>query len=806
MRPPFRLSARLALAVIAAAAVLPLFSVGASAASGVTLTVHAGYQDVIKPGQWMPVTVDAHNTGAAVDGILQVQESLNAQPGVTGLTLYQEPISLATGATKRVRVYVEIDNPGATVTARIVQGTHIIASRDSLSGGNTNYLIGVLSDQPATLDDFAAVHPASIAARVVHLSGDELPDAAIPLRAFDILVIDDFASDSLTAAQRSALTDFVTAGGNLLLGTGAAWHKTLAGLPPSLQPMAVSGTTVIDSNALGGSAVEIASGSLTNGQPWLNAEGQPLLIDRAIGSGTVTLATFDWNQQPVAISGDFHGVLRQVLSRAIFDAGGGGQNVTQLLGGGAPGPFAAGSQPSVATRSGSLTAQLADLPGLDLPSLQLTAALVILYVLLVGPINYLVLGRLRRRALAWVTIPVIAIVAAGGAYGAGVITKGRSVQINQVAILHLQPGSDRAYQETYTGVIPPSRGDYVATVSGERLLISPIVNSYGPSPTSGGLQVDLARNAVTLTGMTAFSLGGYATEGMASAPQLTGQLQLVNGILAGTIENHSNVTFTDAVLIAGDSYQLFGELKPGGSASVSLAPKSSNPFGQPLFMRIYANSQYGPGNGVSVASRESTTKSQVLSLLPTGGSFKGTANYSNPLLVAWTRQSFQGVTVSGSRPRSTTLSAVVVSLPVNQIGTGPLPAGVVNSRIVDVVGDSQGSGPPGMLVLQNGSVTFEFTPPLAAGAHLTAPSITSQNPYSAKFVGPPGSGTTVQGVTGQVWNWETSSWSDISYQDNGTTALPASAVDPETGTVRIRVTSNNGGFLAGSLTLSGTVQ
>ena len=805
MRPRFRLPARLALAGIVAAAALPLFSVVANAASGITLTVHAGYQDVIKPGQWMPVTIDARNTGSSVDGTLQVQESLNAQPGVTGLTLYQEPISLASGATKRVRIYVEIDNPGATVTARIVQGGRVLASHDSLSGGSTTYLIGVLSDQTTTLDDFAAVHPASIAARVVHLSADDLPDAAIPLRAFDILVIDDFASDGLTAAQRSALTDFVTSGGNLLLGSGAAWHKTLAGLPSSLLPMAVSGTSVIDTNAPGGSAVEIASGSLTNGQPWLSDGGQPLLIDRTVGSGTVTLATFDWNQLPVAISGDLHGVLRQVLSRAIFDAGGGGQNVTQF-GGGAPGPFAAGNQPSVATRSGSLTPQLGDLPGLDLPSLQLTAVLVILYVLLVGPINYLVLGRLHRRALAWVTIPVIAIVAAGGAYGTGVITKGRSVQINQVAILHLQPGDDRAYQETYTGVIPPSRGDYVATVSGARLLISPIVNTYGPGPTSGGLQVDLARNAVTLTGMTAFSLGGYATEGITSAPQISGQLHLINGILAGTIENHSDLTFSDAVLIAGDSYELFGELKPGGSLSANLAPKSSNPFGQPLFTRVYANSQFGPVNGNANTSRESTTKSQVLSLLPTGGSFKGTANYVYPMLVAWTHQSFQGVTVNGAQPRSTALSAVVVSLPINQIGTGPLPAGVVNSRIVDVVGDSQGSGPPGMLVLQNGSVTFEFTPPMAAGTHLTAPSITSQNPYSAKFVGPPGSTNTIQGVTGQVWDWQTSSWSDINYQDNGTTALPQSAVDPATGTVRVRVNTNNGGFLAGSLTLSGTVQ
>ena len=42
----------------------------------------------------------------------RVTESLNAQPGVSGLTLYQQPISLASGATKRVRVYVEIDNTG----------------------------------------------------------------------------------------------------------------------------------------------------------------------------------------------------------------------------------------------------------------------------------------------------------------------------------------------------------------------------------------------------------------------------------------------------------------------------------------------------------------------------------------------------------------------------------------------------------------------------------------------------------------------------------------------------------------------
>src|SRR5438105_4636017 len=85
----FRLPARTALAAILASLALFTTAVAAQAKGAVTLTVHAGYQDVIKPGEWMPVTIDASNSGAEVDGTLQVQQSLNAQPGVSGTTIYQ---------------------------------------------------------------------------------------------------------------------------------------------------------------------------------------------------------------------------------------------------------------------------------------------------------------------------------------------------------------------------------------------------------------------------------------------------------------------------------------------------------------------------------------------------------------------------------------------------------------------------------------------------------------------------------------------------------------------------------------------
>src|SRR2546428_1382179 len=713
-----RLPARIALAAMVAATGLGGASVGAAAADGVTLAVHVGYQDVVKPGDWMPVTIDAKNTGAGVDGTLEVQEALNGQPGVNGLPIYHQSISLATGSSKRIRTYVTVDTTGATITARIVQNGRVIVSRDAASASTSSPLIGCLSGQPTSLDGFAAVHPASVAARVVHLRADDIADSAIPLRPFDILAIDDFATDSLTAGQRTAISDFVRSGGDLLLGTGAAWRKTLAGLSPAILPMTVSGTTSVTTAQLGGAPVEVATGTRTTGSAWLGAGAQPLWLDAQLAAGVVRLVTSAWNEEPVAGWGGTAPLLRQLIARAVFGSGSSGRTVLYAAGMG-PVPF--GGQSTIGSRSGALISTLGNLPGLDLPSLQLTGALVLIYVLLVGPVNYLVLGAMRRRALAWVTVPLVALLAAGGSYGTGILTKGRSVQTNQIAILHLQPGSEHAYQETYTGIIPPSRGDYQATAAGERLLISPIATNNGYAY-AGSVRVNVATNQVTLSGMTAFALGGFATEAVTTAPQLTASVALVNGQLKGTVENHSNVTFTDAVLIAGDNFQTIGALKPGASATLRLAPKATTSLGQPLYMRIYNQSGiyqggYGPGGPtMTAADRDNFAKTQIMSLLPNGVGFKGSSAAAAPMLVAWTHQSFQTLSVNGSQPRSTALGAVVVSLPVDQIGTGPLPTGVVSGRIVDVVGDTQSQGPPGVLLMQNGSVTYEFAPAVAVGA------------------------------------------------------------------------------------------
>jgi hypothetical protein len=806
-----RLLPRIALAGLLVAFCLPATAVGADAAAPVSLSVKVGYQGSYKAQEWMPVAIDVKNAGPDMEASIQLESVFTSQPGVPSPALYELPLSLPAGASKHLRTYAMV-NPaaGLTLTVRVLLNGRVLASQSTTGGTNAGTLIGVFSDDPAALDEFAALHPGGVSARVAHLQAQDLADSAIVLRAFDLIAIDDFSTDILTSGQKAALKDFVAAGGSLLLGTGASWRKTLAGIPAELQPLAPTGTTIIArSSALGGAArIEVATGVTNAATAWLAEGSHPLLIESRFGSGLITMASFDWNQPAVSASAETKSLLRQVIVRNLTTSAG-QQNVPMGIGGGGFTSAFGGSGTSITERSNALSGVLGNLPALDLPSLQLTGALVLFYVLLVGPINYVVLGRMRRRELSWITVPLIAVIVAGGAYGIGIGTKGRSVQSNQVAIVHGVLGAEHAYQETYTGIMAPTRGDYQVTVAGENLMISPIsgngVFSSSPSPT----QIGPLSNTVTLRGITAFSLRGFATESMSVAPQLVGHLQLVNGQLTGRVENHSTIAFDDAVLMAGDNFQKLGSLKPGAGVAIQLAAKPGNLFGgQPLYTRIYSNSTFGPGpSNPTPEDREGQARTQVLSLLQPGLGYKGIASTSiQPIVVAWTKRSLQGITVNGAEPRGTAQSAIAFSLPIERVGAGPLPAGAVTGRIIDVTGDTQPAGPPGVFTLQNGSVTYEFTPSLASGAHLGAASLNSSNPYGPKVIPPVANGGPPITTEAEVWDWQHRSWTGIAYQDNGTTAIPDGAIESASGSVRLRISGSNASFMSGGVSLTGTIR
>jgi stage V sporulation protein SpoVS len=785
--------------VAAALTLLAASNATQAATNPLSMVVRVGYSGFVKAQQWIPVTIDLTNQGQDVEGTLEVTTSTGANQ--TGqpieAVIYQTNVSLPAGATKHLRTYLVEDSAPAVVSVRLVANGRVLVSADSQPNTAASALIGVLSDQTAALDSFAAVHPGGISANVVHLSLEDIGDSAMLLRAFDLLVIDDFATDTLTAAQRTAITDYVQNGGELLLGTGASWRKTLAGVSSAILPVQIDGTTILSTaTALGNLArVEIATGALAaRAHAWLSDGNRPLLAERFVGGGSVTLATFDWNQDPIASWSGANVLLRQILVRTVFATS------SQNLGSGFAGPFGP-SGISVTERSTALSQALGNLPALDLPSLVVIGLLVFAYVLLVGPINYLALRALHRGALAWVTVPLIAILASAGAFGTGLFTKGRSVQTNQVSIIHLQPGWDRAYQESYTGILTPTRGDYNVSVTGAPLLVAP-TGSY-----SGGINSDVIRvgvdNSITLPAMTAYTLRAFATEGVVNAPRLSATASFANGKLQGTIRNLSSMPFTDAVVLAGDGYQILPALAPGATATYEVAPKLTNvQIGPPSLMNIYPSSFYNTGGPQPTQSadtnREAFEKAIILGLV--SGSNYGFSPAIAPMVVAWSKQPGQDITIAGSRPRATTETAVVLPLQVTGIGAGSVPAGMVLSRFTDIEGDTQ-QGTPGAVLMQNGTVTYDFTPNLAPGAHLATASLDST--FTSPKGQAPGSS---QSLPAKVWDWLQSAWVPLTYNVGGVTAVPSAAINPSSGEMRLQVAANGTQVLFGQVSLTGTVK
>jgi hypothetical protein len=801
-----RFAVRAGVAGFAAALGLASSAVVSQAANPVQMSLQVGYHGSYKLGQWMPVTVDITNHGADIEGNLEIQgsNSFAAKGGPPGGTaVYQVPLSLAAGASKHFQAYVSEDFPG-TIDARVVQGGRIVASQQaSVSTTISGLLVGVLSDESSALDVAATIHPGGVAPTVVHLATSDLSDSALVLRAFDVLAIDDFSTDTLTDGQRNALVDYVMQGGTLLLGTGGSWHKTLAGLPSAVVPMQVSGSAVLGtSNGLGGlTGVEVATGTVAAAATtWLADGNRPLLIEQQGGAGLVAMATFDWAQGPVATWSGTPALLRQVVVRSTYG------NINN--------PYATSSLTlnkggvtnSVASRGGSLSQALGNVPALDLPAWWLIGGLVLVYVLLVGPANYFILRAMGRRALAWVTVPVIALVASGGAYGASVITKGTSVLANEIAIVHVQQGWEHAYNEQYTGIVAPTRGDYDVALGNRPSTISPIYyysSNFG-DPNAGAMRINTATDGITLPAMSAFTMRGFATEGITAAPTVTGQAQLAGGQLKGTIKNMSTVDFTDGVVIAGNTYQKLGELAPNATTTFNLQPAMSSTFtGQPVFMQVYPNALTccgQPNNSSSDAERQAEIRTAVLSTLPLNN-FGNLPVAGNPTVVLWTKQPFQQITVNGGHPRTYIEGAIVLTMPIGEIGVGSLASGVVSGRIVDLDANLNQGGPPGLVIADSGSMTIAFNPALAPGTHLTGVTISSANPYGGKVI--PAGGST-SSVKGQVWDWSASAWVDVNYQDNGTTTVPAAGINPTTGEIRLKI-SSTGQFAAGFLSISGDV-
>lgn len=691
-----------------------------AAASAVTVQVAA---DDAPPGSWSTVTVTVVNHGGDFRGHVDVTEestgtasscvSANVRtycPGMGGAYLcctglvspvdqrlptitYRVPITVAAGANRAIPVHLighgrrvsaaVVDDSGAQVAATAAptptsgatgfQGsavlpaqpnTGIVIPRASGSWGR----MAVISDDPTTLGTIDTMtlpsfqnltypgcptcgYTSSSATNiaVTHIGTSAVPDSGVTLSSLNVVVIDDATTDQLSAAQRQALSDYVSEGGTLIVVGGPNARTTTGGLDPALLPARVTGSTVsslatlsttLDVPSLTGS-VPVSTLQPTDGQVLLTAPETPLLISASRGRGHVVVAAMDIGNDPLASWEGTPTLLRQILLATGWNGASVGSGID--------------------TRSQLLEPAVASLPGVVLPSEGFLEIVLIVYIVVVGPANYLVLRWRRRRDLAWITVPVISIVGAAMAYGTGLGVGTHGMVANTVRIAQLQAGQSRAFTESYTAVYVPHGGTHVATTDGGY-----VTGMQGLPGTETGVTVEGAGSTnVSVVNATPASVHGFSTAGFASLNgRIDASLSASGATLDGSVTNHLGVGLRDVTIIDGNGgIQSVGTLADGQTIPVTgviSGAATPNPATDPSAAAPDASSVDDP------ATRERLARTAIITALTQmrlGGAY--------PVLVGIADHSIGSVPLTGPDLVETGLDTVVMPLTATSQTSGP---------------------------------------------------------------------------------------------------------------------------------------
>lgn len=550
--------------VILSFLVLLLISFSPPPQNDIAIDVEAGFggSGYYRPGDWTPLRVTVSSDTQDINGFLRVR-----MPGGGDVpaAVYQTPINFDRRAGQSTlflyavmpgflnRVEVELVREDGRIVTTQRANVSQIAARDILYVVLTESRTGTVNATQIPIgrgDSFQA-----------NWTVDEVPANGVALQSVDVMILHDVDTGNLSLEQRDALRAWVISGGHMIVMSGPNWQRTTAGLD-DLLPVEVSGTATLDSAAALGDFLALPSAALEIETPaarstarpgtevLLGDDSLPLIVRDELGGGMVDFVALDPFTEPLASYGG--------LSRLWFE-------------------LTADVSPQPSWTDGIVnwpTAQRAVrvASNFDFPSVLELLAFLGIYVVLIGPLNYLALRILRKRELAWVTIPLLVIGFTVIAYFYGFNLRGSNPSVNHLSVIQVWDDAELAEVDSLVGIFSPRRTTYDIELAGQ-LTLRPLpyigndllVNRTFTDQNLAVTQSDTYRAddiPVDAGIVTAFTANGFvpATPYEGSA---TWHLNETSERVRVTGSFESDIALKDAVLLVKDNSQYLGDIEAG---------------------------------------------------------------------------------------------------------------------------------------------------------------------------------------------------------------------------------------------------
>lgn len=617
---------------------LIFISPAAGAQPNLSLEARAGFDGFYKTDTWTPIQVTITNQGAGLQTALRLRDN-NAGFDISN-AMYVYPLDLPGQSRKQITLYAPLrGQPRVEVEVIASDGSHLLATKaNSMALEKQALLVGVVAGDASLLNGLAGLKTVdNERIAVAHLRPNDLPGNPLAWSSLDILVFNDVDTTLLTTAQREALSNWVQSGGRLVIGGGPNAAQTIAGLKPLLPLTEVSLQTL--PHPLAG-LQRFAAVTGDDRGPYvaaipINPDGRnlaqegnlPLIIGASYGLGQVYYLALDLGLAPL----DRLAVEPQFFPRLI-------------------GPLQSRSRFIDNFDHYRMRDSLALIPGQTLPSPGKLTLYLVMYVLIIGPANYFVLRRLKRREWAWVTIPAIILVFSGYGYFSGFRLRGGQPLLHQITVVQADMAAPLSKVDTFIGVYSPARAAYTLDI-GESVLAESLgsfgVNSELTVTAGSSTRIENLRSDIG-------SMPTLVAHSYATAPPIVANLRYdkAGRRLSGTITNNTGQSLSNALLVMNDQLLQLGEL-PAGSKKVDGVTTDF----------YYLNNTYefdqlnDPAQAVRLASQNTAVQALF------NFDYSANAGLNGLYLVGWQEGSSIPVTLVNSDSDQISETMLVIGLP-----------------------------------------------------------------------------------------------------------------------------------------------
>jgi len=583
-------------------ALLTLALLGPAAAqedepSKVSLTVTglSGPELRAKRRRFLAVNVVLENRGATpADGVLRAYlTGAKDDPRPFNNLFYERSVPLPPGGRRRETVYYYCQedepesrlcvsyqpNEGAApppVFPRVAfqdETLHVLAiSSHDLS--STRELREAFCFEPRRAREVALSHG------VLEL----LPRHPLGYASVDVVVASDIDPAGLDPQQVAALEAWVSSGGTLLLlSTGRGGEReasplrdlypvvSMAGQPlasrslkplerlaPALTPLPqrVGGA----GNPLPPDPVPVERVKPRSGAVVLAGDAQaPLIVRQRRGSGTVQFLAFSVSCAPLEAWGGRAWMLSTLLPSPLDVA-------------------MAAEDARPAPPLEELVRNLSEaVEHLDPPSVFLVAPLIIAYVILVGPVAYLVLAKRKLLRFGLAVASGVACVFAIGFFLLSWAHKSDEAVTTRIGTIQLSSTEgDPSRIDLLTGHFSTERG-LISGTAPRGSLLGPIALKHSTSR-DARVQQDPEAPGLEKVAIATWSLRRFRLQRVEQLGHLEADLQLRDGVVSGTLRNASDLTLPGVALLTDLGWlDLPKELKPGAEVRVDATLTAYSP-------------------------------------------------------------------------------------------------------------------------------------------------------------------------------------------------------------------------------------